>query len=107
MVLENKIYGSVLEAKDYCIHKDGHPFSQSLYDERPEEFKSIFHEKFAPHSTALVNGIYWEPRFPRILTKEQVDGLLADPRSKLLTIADISCDINVHKFIDYLSRRDQ
>lgn len=61
----------------------------------PESFTSIFHEQFAPHATAIINGIYWEPKYPRLLTSEQAGNLLSNQASRLVTIADISCDINV------------
>jgi alpha-aminoadipic semialdehyde synthase len=90
-----KIYGCIVEAKDYCIQKDGKPFSYELYSKSPEQFKSVFHEKFAPFATAIVNGIYWESRFPRLLTKENINALIENPKASLVTIADISCDIEV------------
>ena len=91
----NQIYGCVVEAADYCVHKDGNPFTAEEYSSHPERFKSNFHEKLAPFATAIVNGIYWEARFPRLLTKKQTLDLLDNPNCRLLSIADISCDIEV------------
>jgi len=42
-----------------------------------------------------VNGIYWEPKYPRLLTVDQTAALLARPDNRLICIADISCDIEV------------
>ena len=42
----------------------------------------------------LINGIYWDSRFPRLLTKQQARDLDLQGRLPILTIADISCDIN-------------
>ena len=53
----------------------------------------MFHERIAPHLTALVNGIYWEARFPRLLTNDQMRDLHNSKKSRLLAIADISADI--------------
>jgi len=39
----------------------------------------------------LINGIYWEPRYPRILSKQDIRQLRG---GNLVSIADISCDIN-------------
>jgi alpha-aminoadipic semialdehyde synthase len=94
------VYLCVVEGKDYCVHKEGKPFSLQEYAINPEHFYSVFHEKYAPHATAIVNGIYWEARYPRILTKLQIDNLLKNPNSKLATIADISCDIEVSKMTE-------
>lgn len=85
----------MLGAQDYCIRKDGKPFKLDEYMATPEAFISVFHERFAPYATAIINGIYWEPKYPRLLTREQVGNLLSNQASRLVTIADISCDINV------------
>jgi len=44
-----------------------------------------------------VNGIYWEPKYPRLLTVDQTAALLARPDNRLIGIADISCDIEVRR----------
>lgn len=84
-----------MEAADYCVHNDGNPFTVEEYSSHPERFTSNFYEKLAPFATAIVNGIYWEARFPRLLTKKQTQDLLDNPSCRLLSIADISCDIEV------------
>ena len=40
-----------------------HPCSPHLY-------KPVCHENVAPYLTALVNCMYWESRFPRLLTNQ-------------------------------------
>jgi alpha-aminoadipic semialdehyde synthase len=43
----------------------------------------------------LVNGIYWEPRYPRIVTKRAIKNLFAKERKpRLRVIGDITCDID-------------
>lgn len=88
------IYGCVIEAKDYCRHRYGQPFEFEEYKEKPELYESTFSRDLAPHATAIVNGIYWEPKYPRILTRQDAERLANNPQSKLVSIADISCDIN-------------
>jgi hypothetical protein len=39
--------------------------------------------------------MYWESRFPRILTTEQIKELSLSKRSRLVGIADITADPNV------------
>jgi alpha-aminoadipic semialdehyde synthase len=36
----------------------------------PHLYRPVFHERIAPYLTALVNCMYWESRFPRLLTIE-------------------------------------
>lgn len=53
--------------------------------------------QIAPYVSAIVNGIYWERRFPRLLTKDQLSRMLAEGRSRLLAVADISADPDVRR----------
>jgi hypothetical protein len=47
----------------------------------------------APHVNVLVNGMYWDQRYPRLLTKSQVKDLYSEDNNSFLCLADISCDI--------------
>lgn len=91
----DRVYGCLVEAKDYIKPKNGAGavFDYQKYFSNPELFESHFHETIAPFSTSIINGIYWEPKYPRLLTKEQMKIIQLNDQSKLLTIADISCDI--------------
>ena len=65
--------------------------------------------QIAPYTTCLVNGVFWAPGTPRLLTLEQCKQLLPKdfdacqlryegvPKlpQRLLAIADISCDLHV------------
>jgi len=48
-----------------------------------------------PHLSVLVNGIYWDPQDPRLVTWEDLEALWAvEPGPpRLRVIADLSCDI--------------
>jgi alpha-aminoadipic semialdehyde synthase len=63
------------------------------YYANPERFESIF-ETYLPHLTVLVNCIYWDARYPRLVTKDWVHKAWnKDSKPKLKVIGDISCDI--------------
>lgn len=50
---------------------------------------------YLPHLTVLVNGTYWDPRQPPLLTRAQLQALWTlEPQPKLRVIGDITCDIN-------------
>lgn len=69
-------------------------FLQAEYYARPENFHPIFHATLAPHATAIINCMYWERRFPRLLTKQQLRELAGQAGGmKLLGVADITCDV--------------
>lgn len=78
-----------------CPRDAGQSFELSDYYAHPERFEGCFAQHL-DHLDVLVNAIYWEPRFPRLVTKEwvrarYVEGA-AEPRLKV--IGDISCDID-------------
>ncbi len=74
------------------IHPDT-PFDRELLMTHPERFRSRF-EHFVPYLTVIVNGIYWEPRFPRILTRAFLRQLFNRQKRPLLrVIGDITCDV--------------
>jgi len=65
---------------------------QDYYD-HPEKYRGRF-ESYLPHIHVLVNGIYWEPRYPRLVTKDWLRSAWAPgSRPRLKLIADIGCDI--------------
>lgn len=65
---------------------------QDYYD-HPEKYKGIF-QKHVPHLTILMNCIYWDKPYPRLVTKELVKSMWENQENpKLKVIGDISCDI--------------
>jgi len=74
------------------IAPDGRFDLQDYYD-HPEKYRSRF-STYIPYLTVLVNGIYWEERYPRLVTKEYLRELFGGPtRPRLRVIGDISCDV--------------
>ncbi|UCD75254.1 MAG: hypothetical protein JSV91_15905 [Phycisphaerales bacterium] len=69
------------------------PFDLQEYNRHPDRYESDFF-RHVPHLTTLVNCIYWEPRYPRLITRDQFRQLYADGQPRLRVIADITCDIN-------------
>jgi alpha-aminoadipic semialdehyde synthase len=65
---------------------------QDYYD-HPERYAGVF-QKYIPHLSVLVNCIYWEEKYPRLLTRDFAAEMYSSPeRPKLLVIGDISCDL--------------
>jgi saccharopine dehydrogenase (NAD+, L-lysine forming) len=70
------------------------PFILQQFYEHPELYRSKF-DHYLPHLSMMVNGIYWEPRYPRLLSIEGARALwsgAAPPR--LRVVGDITCDID-------------
>ncbi|KCV71331.1 hypothetical protein H696_02276 [Fonticula alba] len=111
----NVLYGVKIKAKDYAEHKDRPGFFDPVdYKTNPHNYVSHFHTKFAPHATAIINCIYWDDKFPRLLTNEQTNALYAQVDEKgeptgtrLLGVSDISCDVaGSLEFMNHVSTID-
>jgi alpha-aminoadipic semialdehyde synthase len=91
----NNIYKVVFNEWDIVEPIDENAeFDLQEYYKNPDRYRSKF-TKYAPYISVLMNCIYWDERYPRLLTKEQITELYHDHRSpKLRVIGDISCDIN-------------
>ncbi|BGP51397.1 hypothetical protein JCM10450v2_007339 [Rhodotorula kratochvilovae] len=86
------IYACHLELSDYLVNREGGAFDREEYRKHPERFESVFHSKVAPFTAVLLNGGFWSPGCPRLLTTAQLAELQKNPHSRLLSIVDVSCD---------------
>ena len=63
------------------------------YYAHPEKYRSCF-EQYLPHLTILMNCIYWEERYPRLVTRRYVDEAFGqESKPRLRVIGDLSCDV--------------
>ncbi|KAI8352990.1 Saccharopine dehydrogenase-domain-containing protein [Mortierella sp. GBAus27b] len=93
----DRIYAAEVNIEDHIRHKEKNVFTTpEEYMTHPERFTSIFHKDIAPYSSMVINGAYWDQRFPRLMTVEQLRAIQSNPdcQFRMLSIADISCDIN-------------
>jgi alpha-aminoadipic semialdehyde synthase len=75
---QHKVYGVDLGVADLYQRTDavnGLPFDREHFRENPTLYSSTFASKVAPYTHVLVNGIYWNPFFPRLLTKDGMRAL--------------------------------
>jgi len=70
----------------------GKPFVLQDYYAHPENYRAVF-ERYLDKLTILMNCIYWEERYPRLLTKEWVKKNFLGGSHALKIVGDISCDI--------------
>ena len=68
------IYVIPFETKDLvrCSKDYDRVFSSKEYYENPNEFTPVFHSKYLPYLSLLVNDIYWDHKFPRYITNTQM-----------------------------------
>ncbi|MCX6248182.1 MAG: bifunctional lysine ketoglutarate reductase /saccharopine dehydrogenase family protein [Bacteroidetes bacterium] len=88
----NIIYKVIFHEEDLVEHTGGKPFDLHDYYANPHYYRSVF-EKYVPHLSMLINCIYWDKRYPKLITKEYLKKLFAGGRPKLSVIGDISCDV--------------
>ncbi|TMW55077.1 hypothetical protein Poli38472_013839 [Pythium oligandrum] len=101
---DNRIlYGTVVDAQDMVRPIDSQrEFTREDYYRNPHLYEGKFHEAVAPHASMVVNCMYWDDRFPRLMTRQQLEELRASGNKKLIGIADISCDIGGSmEFLEY------
>lgn len=109
----NKVYGTIVSRDDHLVRKDSNGesigsggFDPEEYAAHPERYYSNFATEIAPYASVIVNGIYWAPNSPRLLTIPDAKRLLQPTHSpwlptsvgspalphRLLAICDISAD---------------
>ncbi len=72
---------------------DSDSFDLQDYYAHPEKYRPVF-GTYLPDLTLLVNCVYWEPKYPRLVTKADLRKLFGGTHPpRLKVIGDISCDI--------------
>lgn len=69
----------------------GKPFDKGDYYKNPHLYRSKFH-KYLPYVSWLINGIYWERKYCRVLTKDDLKEAHMNGKNKLMGVCDISAD---------------
>lgn len=102
----SKIYCCIVSRPDHLINKETGLFDAEEYENYPERYRSIFPRDIAPYASVIVNGIFWPPGSPKLITISDAKNLLKTsdqpllPSSagcpklphRLIAICDISCD---------------
>ena len=88
----NLVYKVIFKEADISasIEPSSH-FDLSHYYAHPEAYRNNF-ERFIPHLTILMNCMYWDKRYPRIVTKDFLAELFKNKSPKLEVIGDVTCD---------------
>ena len=91
---DRTVYISVFKEEHLVRRRDGKPFQLQDYYDHPEEYLPQL-EPYLPHMNILVNAIYWDARYPRFVTFENMRQLLMDhPGNRFWAIADLTCDVD-------------
>lgn len=86
------VYKIVFKEHHLSELKDGsEKFDLQDYYNHPEKYKNQF-EKYLPHLTILMNCMYWDDRYPTLVTKDAIEKLHSEGDMKLKVIGDVTCD---------------
>lgn len=89
---DNIIYKIVFKEEDLSEPIDpAQEFDLHDYYTQPGKYRSQF-EKYIPHLSVLMNCMYWDDRYPKIVTKDYLVQLYSAGTPKLTVIGDITCD---------------
>lgn len=88
----NVIYKVVFKEKHLSEPMDPNAeFDLQHYYTHPEAYRNQF-EKYIPKLSILMNCMYWDSRYPRIVTKDYLEQLYNPGEPKLKVIGDVTCD---------------
>ncbi len=90
----NTLYKVVIDCDNFVKPinpKD--PFDWQDYFGYPQRYVADF-AKYLPQLTVLINGIFWDKMYPKLVTKNDLKDLYSkEERPNLKIIADITCDV--------------
>ncbi len=90
---DNLVYKVIFKEEDLFEHVDGDPFDLHDYYANPHQYRSMF-KQYIPYLSMLINCVYWDKRYPRLVTKQFLKELYAEGEPRLTVIGDISCDVD-------------
>lgn len=87
------LYKIVFHEKHIARHKAGNAFVLNDFFSSPSSFESDF-DMYVPCLQMLVNCMYWDNRYDRLITKDLMEKLYNNSDLNLKVIGDITCDPN-------------
>ena len=90
---DNVVYKTVFHEEHTVEPLDAdESFDLQEYYSHPELYRGVF-SQYLPYLTVMANCIYWEPKYPRLVTKDYLRELYAHGTPRLRVIGDLSIDI--------------
>jgi len=90
---KNVLFKVVFKEEHIAVPTDDKKkFDLDDYYKNPSHYKNAF-EQYVPHLSLLMNCMYWDAKYPRIITKDFLKELYSNnTRPKLSVIGDVTCD---------------
>lgn len=92
---EKRVYRTVYREEHMVEPCDqGATFRLQEYYDHPDRYRSAFESRL-PYLAVLINCIYWDERYPKLVTKDWLRGEMNKPGGpRLRVIGDVSCDVD-------------
>jgi len=88
------IYVTYIETEHMVRPRDPkEPYSKKEYYASPDKYEACFHELYLPYISCIFHCMYWDEKYQRMITNEQMKRLAVEGRSRLLGICDVTCDL--------------
>ena len=89
----HRVHEVRLYPEHYVMRSADGGFDFDEYIAKPELYEAII-ERHLPHLSVLINGIYWDERYPKLITREYLQQAWgAKQKPRLRVIGDVTCDI--------------
>ena len=89
----DRVYKVVFREEHLVEPVGGRRFELQDYYGHPEHYKGRF-DQYLDRLSVLMNCIYWEERYPRLVTRDKLADLFGGgSRPRLQVIGDVSCDV--------------
>ena len=92
------VYGVIFKEQHMVALKEKASIDPDLkfdcphYFANPQLYESIF-DRYWPHVTVLINAVYWDDRYPRLVTKASAAEQYRQGTPRLKVIGDVTCDV--------------
>jgi len=80
------LYQTTFREEHLVETEDGRAFELQAYYDHPEGYRSVF-DRYLPQLTVLMNCNYWDERYPRLVTKEQLRAIRRGCGSSAISVA--------------------
>jgi alpha-aminoadipic semialdehyde synthase len=88
----NQVFITMFTEEHMAERTDGGVFNLQEYYKSPELYKGVFADRYLRYLSVLVNCIFYDLQYPKLLSLETMRNYVLSGQNKFLGTCDISCD---------------
>jgi len=97
------VYLTKIEIKNMYIHKKNRfNYTEEDFFKNPEQFDSVFADKFLPRLSLIIHCMFWNNTHPKLITKDKAKEMCLNKKWRPFGICDVTCDL--HGSIELLQK---